>query len=235
MVPQDAATPSQDRIADAIERLAAAMESGGLPAGGAEAAPEEESLVDAEALEGLTDVPTDLEGLQVWLTTLKDRAVDFLPLLAGALAILIIGWLLSKLVTGLLRRALNRSKVDQTLVKFLCSCVYMVLMAFVIISAITKLGVNTASFVAVLGAAGFAIGFAMQGSLSNFAAGVMLMLFRPLRTGDLVEAGGVLGTVEEVGVFATVINTLENKRAIIANSEVTGGNIINYSANGALP
>ena len=234
MVPQDAATPSQDRIADAIERLAAAMESGGLPAGGGDAPAEEEALVDAEALEGLTDVPTDFEGLQVWLTTLKDRAIEFLPLLAGALAILIIGWLLSKLVTGLLRRALNRSKVDQTLVKFLCSCVYMVLMAFVIISAITKLGVNTASFVAVLGAAGFAIGFAMQGSLSNFAAGVMLMLFRPLRTGDLVEAGGILGTVEEVGVFATVINTLENKRAIIANSEVTGGNIINYSANGAL-
>ena len=110
----------------------------------------------------------------------------------------------------------------------------MVLLAFVFVSAITKLGVNTASFVAILGAASFAIGFAMQGSLSNFAAGVMLMIFRPMRVGELVEAGGVLGTVEEVGVFATIINTLENKRAIIANSTITGGNIINYSSNGVL-
>ena len=219
-----------ERIAEAIERLAAAMENAGTAA----EAPAEEAAAESSALEGLTDVPTDLTGLQEWLVTMKERALEFLPSLAAAIAILIIGWIVARVVTGILRRALTRSKIDGTLVKFLCSCVYMVLMAFVLISAITKLGVSTASFVAVLGAAGFAIGFAMQGSLSNFAAGVMLMLFRPLRSGDLVEAGGVLGVVEEVGVFATIINTLENKRAIIANSEVTGGNIINYSANGEL-
>lgn len=222
-----------ERIADAIERLAAAIESGGGVAGGAAPA-EEAAAADDAVLEGLTDVPTDLTGLQDWLTTFKDRAIEFLPSLAAAAAILIIGWLLARLTTGIMRRALTRSKIDATLIKFLCSCTYMVLMAFVLISAITKLGVNTASFVAVLGAAGFAIGFAMQGSLSNFAAGVMLMLFRPLRTGDLVEAGGVLGIVDEVGVFATMIDTLENKRAIIANSEITGGNIINYTTNGKL-
>ena len=85
-----------------------------------------------------------------------------------------------------------------------------------------------------IGAAVFALGFALQGSLANFAAGVMLMIFRPLKEGDLVEAGGILGTVEEVGVFATIINTLENKKAIVSNSKVTGDNIINYSANGKI-
>ena len=185
-------------------------------------------------MEELTDIPTDIEGFQAWITSLKDRAIEFLPDLAAAIAIVLIGWMVAKMLTAILDRALTRAKVDTTLVKFLGSCTYMGLMAFVIISAITKLGVNTASFVAVIGAASFAVGFAMQGSLSNFAAGVMLMIFRPLRAGDLVEAGGVLGVVHEVGIFATIINTLENKRAIIANSEITGGNIINYTANGSL-
>ncbi|MDF1800294.1 MAG: mechanosensitive ion channel, partial [Planctomycetota bacterium] len=134
----------------------------------------------------------------------------------------------------ILRKALSKSKLDPTLINFCTSCAYMGLMAFVLISAVGKLGVPTASFIAVLGAAGFAIGFAMQGSLSNFAAGVMLMIFRPVREGDLVEAGGVLGTVIEVGVFATIINTLENKKAVVANATITGGNIINYTANGVL-
>jgi small conductance mechanosensitive channel len=231
---QDPTLPSQDRLAEAIQNLADAIEgAGGAPAGapGADAAGADAATA---AGGGLVDVPTDLEGLQGWLETAQDKLFDFLPSLMAAVVIVLLGWLASKMITGLVRSTLGKSKLDGTLVSFLSSMLYMVLMVFVVISAITKLGVNTTSFVAILGAAGFAVGFAMQGSLSNFAAGVMMMIFRPIREGDLVEAGGVLGTVHEVGVFATVINTLENKRAIVANSSITGGNIINYTANGQL-
>ena len=223
--------PSQDRLAEAIQNLADSIEAaGGAPAAGESPAAETSAGGDL----GMVDVPTDLEGLEGWILTAKRELVDFFPSLVAAIVILIIGWLLAKGITGIVRKALSRSKLDGTLVSFLSSMLYMGLMAFVLISSVTKLGVNTTSFVAMLGAAGFAVGFAMQGSLSNFAAGVMMMIFRPIRAGDLVEAGGVLGTVQEVGVFATIINTLENKKAIIANSSITGGNIINYTANGKL-
>ena len=224
---------ASDRLADAIEKLAQAIstQSG---ADGAEAAAEEASAAEPGALDELTDVPMDVEGFQRWLDTAKEKLIDFLPQLIAAIAILVIGWLVVKIITAIVRKTLNKSRLEPTLTNFLTSVLNMALMAFVLISAITKLGVNTASFVALLGAAGFAVGFAMQGSLSNFAAGVMLMIFRPMRVDDLVEAGGVLGTVAEIGVFATTINTLENKKAIVANSTITGGNIINYSANGNL-
>ena len=225
-----AAGEAQDRLAQAIERLAAAIEKhGGALAPQAEAAAAEPGA--AEPAGGL-GLPTDLKSVEAALLTLKEKIVDFVPMLLAAIAILLLGWILARILTGFLRRALGKSRIDPTLSNFLVSCAQMGLMAFVVVSAITQLGVNTASFIAVLGAAGFAIGFAMQGSLSNFAAGVMLMIFRPLRAGDIVEAGGVTGVVEEVGVFNTVITTGQNYRAIVANSAVTGGNIINQTANG---
>ncbi|MBL4770669.1 MAG: mechanosensitive ion channel [Planctomycetes bacterium] len=164
----------------------------------------------------------------------RDNLIGFAPKVAGAIAVLLIGWIVARFLKRILQGVLDRAKVDSTLTNFLCNTSYMALMVFVAISAIGQLGVNTASFVAILGAATFAVGFALQGSLSNFASGVMMILFRPIRQGDLVEAGGVLGTVVEVGVFATIINTLDNKRAIVANGNIMGGNIINYSANGML-
>jgi small conductance mechanosensitive channel len=103
-------------------------------------------------------------------------------------------------------------------------------MTFVIVAAIGTLGVQTTSFVAVLGAAGLAVGFALQGSLSNFAAGVMLIVFRPFKAGDYVEAGGTAGSVQEVSIFTTVMKTPDNKKVIIPNSQITGGSITNYSA-----
>ena len=196
---------------------------------GADAAAEEGAAGGSE----LPD-PTDLDGLMAYADQLIEKAVDYAPAVLGALVILVLGWMVAKLITGGIRKALGKSKLDPTLINFCASCTYMGLMAFVFISAVGKLGVPTASFIAVLGAAGFAVGFAIGGSLSNFAAGVMLMIFRPMREGDLVEAGGVLGIVDEVGVFATIINTLENKRAVVANSTITGGNIINYTTNGNL-
>ena len=125
---------------------------------------------------------------------------------------------------------MSRSNVDETLVTFVANLAYMGLMALVVISALGQVGVNTTSFAALIAAAGLAIGFALQGSLGNFAAGVMLILFRPFNVGDFIEAAGVAGVVEEVQVFATRMRTGDNKTIIVPNGQITGGSIINYSA-----
>lgn len=216
-------------LAASFNQLSSTLASSGL---GAAASPDVQTPATDEAPTNI-DL-TDVGQLQHYLTLAKDKAIEYAPNVLGAIVILVVGWFVARMITGLMRKALGKSKLDPTLINFSASVTYMAMMAFVFISAVGKLGVPTASFVAVLGAAGFAVGFAMQGSLSNFAAGVMLMIFRPMREGDLVEAGGVLGVVAEVGVFATIINTLENKRAVVSNSAVTGGNIINYTTNGNL-
>lgn len=169
-----------------------------------------------------------------YLERAQDIVFAYSPRIVAALTILILGWIIAKIVANTVRKLMKRSGMDDTLTSFLGSSLYFALLAFVVVAAVSKLGVETASFIAIMGAAGFAVGFALQGSLANFAAGVMLMVFRPMKRGDLVEAGGVLGVVDEVGMFATVVNTLENRRAIIANATITGGNIINYTANGSL-
>ena len=226
-------TTDTSGIAEAINNLAGAIRENGL-GGGGEATDETAAAADgAEGGVGGVDF-TDTDALAAWLTAAKDKAIELLPQVIAAAAIVFIGWIVARIITRIVRRALGASNLDKTLVNFVASLIYMALMVFVVISALGKLGVDTTSFAAIIGAATFAIGFALQGSLANFAAGVMLMIFRPIRVGDLVEAGGILGTVEEVGVFATIINTLENKKAIIANSTITADNIINYTANGSL-
>ena len=126
---------------------------------------------------------------------------------------------------------MHKANVEATLIGFATNLTFTLLMTLVVISAVQKLGVPTTSFVAVVGAAGLAIGFALQGSLANFAAGVMVIIFRPFKAGDFVEAGGVSGTVEEVQIFATVLKTPDNKRVILPNSAITCGTITNYSTN----
>jgi small conductance mechanosensitive channel len=148
----------------------------------------------------------------------------------GAVAILILGRIAVGVLTGLVGRLMRRSKVDETLTKFVVSLTKIALMAFVIIAAISTLGVQTTSFVAVIGAAGLAVGFALQGSLANFASGVMLIVFRPFKAGDFVEAGGSVGVIEAIHIFNTVLKTPDNKEVIIPNGKVTGDNIVNYSA-----
>ncbi len=228
-------TDALQGVASAFDRLTVAIgESGATMAGSADVAGVASGgEPGAGAGSGLPDL-SDPSKIQDLLVLAKDKIIEYAPALLSAIVILLLGWILARAVSSLLRKALGKSKLDPTLITFACSCLYMAMMAFVVLSAISKLGVNTSSFIAVLGAASFAVGFALQGSLSNFAAGVMLMIFRPIREGDLVEAGGVLGHVKEVGVFATVIDTLDNKRAVVANSSITGGNIINYTSNGKL-
>jgi small conductance mechanosensitive channel len=143
---------------------------------------------------------------------------------------LIIGRIFVGILTGVVRRVLSRHRADDTLAKFLVSLTKIALMTFVVIAAIRALGVETTSLIAVIGAAGLAIGFALQGSLANFASGVMLIVFRPFKAGDYVEAGGTSGIVEAIQIFNTILNTPDNRKVIVPNSKVTGDNIVNYSA-----
>ena len=152
----------------------------------------------------------------------------------GAIAIIVLGRIAVGLFGKVVKRLLEKAKTDETLTRFLVSLTRIALLAFVVIAALNTLGIQTASFIAIIGAAGLAIGFALQGSLSNFASGVMLIIFQPLKRGDLVEAGGTLGVVKEIHIFNTILRTLDNKRVIIPNSKVTGDTIVNYSAEGTL-
>ncbi len=127
---------------------------------------------------------------------------------------------------------MTRAEVDATLTTFACNLTYMALMTLVVISALGQLGINTTTFAAVVAAGGLAIGLALQGSLGNFAAGVMLMLFRPFKVGDSVEAGGVAGTVEEIQVFATKLRSGDNREITVPNGQIMNGCIVNYSAKG---
>ncbi|MFV1986086.1 MAG: mechanosensitive ion channel family protein [Gemmatimonadota bacterium] len=126
---------------------------------------------------------------------------------------------------------MTRRNADPTLVPFVSGLIYSLCMAFVVIAVLGLFGIPTASFVAILGAAGLAVGLAMQGTLSNFAAGVMLLVFRPFRVGDLVETAGTLGVIEQIGIFTTILNSLDNVRLIVPNSEAFGGVIKNYTGN----
>ncbi len=164
-------------------------------------------------------------------TKFQESLTAYGPSLVAAVLILVVGWIAARIASRVTRRLLTRANVDPTLVAFVTSLTYVGMMAFVVIAAVGKLGVQTASFVAVIAAAGLAIGFALQGSLSNFAAGVMLILFRPFKVGDRVDAGGAAGVIVEVQMFATVFRTGDNRRIIVPNSTITGGSITNYSAN----
>lgn len=166
------------------------------------------------------------------VTKTGEVLLEYGPKLVGALGVLIGGWIGAKLVRALLRRLMAKARLDPTLVGFLGNLVYVLLMVVVLIAAIGTAGVPTASFVAMIGAAGLAVGFALQGSLSNFAAGVMIILFRPFRVGDVIECSGVIGSVCDIQVFATHLNTGDNKRIIVPNTALTSANLINYSKNG---
>jgi small conductance mechanosensitive channel len=195
----------------------------------AEAAKEIAAGPKIKAEEILTDPSRAMTELGSWVGKLKDAAIAYAPTLLLAILTLILGWILTKIIVRIIRRGLRRANIDDTLTGFVCNMAYMALMTLVVISFIGKLGVPTTSFVAVIGAAGLAIGFALQGSLGNFAAGVMLIIFRPFNVGDYVEAAGTAGVVEELAVFATTLRTPDNKTITVPNGNITGDNIVNYS------
>ncbi len=157
--------------------------------------------------------------------------VNFGKNLIIAILIFYIGRFVVKLVVRGMTKVMDRQQVDQTLQKFVGNLVSMALMVVVIIAAIGALGIQTTSFIAIFGAAGLAVGLALQGSLSNFAAGVLIVLFRPYKVGDYVEAAGIAGSVEEVQILTTVLKTPDNKKIIVPNSQIMDSIITNYSAN----
>lgn len=147
-----------------------------------------------------------------------------------ALLVFLIGKWFASFASKAAKRAMERAKVDVTLIGFLSNILFYALMIAVIIAAISQLGIQTTSFVAVLGAAGLAVGLALQGSLSNFASGVLLILFRPFKVGDYVEAAGTAGTIDGIGILMTHMRTPDNKAITIPNSQVMGSHIVNFSA-----
>jgi len=163
------------------------------------------------------------------LPELQKYVTEFGIHIVSAIAILLIGFWISKTLTRILKKVLVRRNVDFTLVHFSTSALKFALYLFVIIAAVGQLGIETTSFIAALGAAGLAIGLALQGSLANVAAGVMLIIFRQVKVGQFVESGGVSGTVEKVGIFNTTLVTIDNKVIFIPNSKLINDNIINYS------
>ncbi len=148
-----------------------------------------------------------------------------------AVLIFVIGRVVAKWVGKLAQAAMARKQVDAALQHFIGSLVYYGLFIFVIVAALSQVGIQTASLIAVIGAAGLAIGLALQGSLANFAAGFLILLFRPFRAGDYIEAAGTAGTVEKILIFTTELKTPDNKQVIIPNGAITSDNIVNYSAN----
>ncbi|MEP0356695.1 MAG: mechanosensitive ion channel domain-containing protein [Paraglaciecola sp.] len=147
-----------------------------------------------------------------------------------ALLIYIIGKMVVGVLIGVFGKVMARSKYDDMLIDFIKAILRAILMLFVIVASLDRLGVDTTSLVAILGAAGLAIGLSLQGSLQNFAAGVMLLVFRPFKAGDFIEAGGAVGVVKSISIFTTVMTTGDNKEIIVPNGSIYGGNITNYSA-----
>jgi small conductance mechanosensitive channel len=163
--------------------------------------------------------------LQEWITFYGLKVL-------AAIVIFIVGRWIAKALKRLTERVMTKNNVDPTIISFVGDLTYVALLVFVVVAAINQIGVQTTSFIAIIGAAGLAVGFALQGSLANFAAGFLLILFRPFKVGDYIEGAGVAGVVEEIQVFVTELTTPDNKAVIIPNSKLTGDNIINYSAKG---
>lgn len=201
-------------------------DSGTEPEKGAEVAAKTEKLIDLSNPEKALNPDT-------WVR-LYDMAKDWLitngPSIVVAILILIIGRWVAMWVADIGKRAMVKGKIDITLASFLSKLIYYALLAAVVIAAADQMGIKTTSFVAIFGAAGLAIGLALKDSLANFASGVMLILFRPFKVGDVVTAGGVTGKVQQIDIFSTIIMTADNQKIIVPNSGITSGVITNVNA-----
>jgi len=150
----------------------------------------------------------------------------------AAIVVFVVGRWIAKGLTTFAEKVMNKRQVDPTIVSFVGNMTYIALLVFVVLAALGQLGIQTTSFIAIIGAAGLAIGLALQGSLANFAAGFLMIIFRPFKVGDYIEGAGVGGTVEVIQIFTTQLKTPDNKTVIIPNAALTAGNITNYSAKG---
>ncbi|MFO4723860.1 small-conductance mechanosensitive channel MscS [Vibrio cholerae] len=178
--------------------------------------------VEAPIVESFNQVNT-------WLTNNSDLIIQYGVNIISAVLILFIGNIIVKAVAGSVAKVLKKKDMDKAVVDFIHGLVRYTLFIIVLIAALSRIGVQTASVVAVIGAAGLAVGLALQGSLSNFAAGVLIVAFRPFKSGDYVEIGGVAGSVDSIQIFQTVLKSPDNKMVVVPNSAVIGGAITNYS------
>ena len=170
-----------------------------------------------------------MDTIQHWFIENQQMLIDFAVKLIVALAIVFIGKLVASLVRDGVVKVMRLRGMDETIISFLSSLLYGTLFIIVIIAAISHLGFNTTSLVAIIGAAGLAIGLALQGSLSNFASGVLLIILKPFKSGDFIDVAGVTGIVEEIHVFSTKLRTGDNKTVIIPNGKITSSTITNFS------
>ncbi|EEY46265.1 small-conductance mechanosensitive channel MscS [Vibrio mimicus] len=178
--------------------------------------------VEAPIVESFNQVNT-------WLTNNSDLLIQYGVNIISAILILFVGNLIVKAVAGSVANVLKKKDMDKAVVEFIHGLVRYTLFIIVLIAALSRIGVQTASVVAVIGAAGLAVGLALQGSLSNFAAGVLIVAFRPFKSGDYVEIGGVAGSVDAIQIFQTVLKSPDNKMVVVPNSAVIGSAITNYS------
>ena len=165
------------------------------------------------------------------IAVIQDLALLYGVKVITALAIFIIGKWVAKKISAVVQNLLAKNAVDPAIQHFVGSLVSWVLLIFVVIAALGQLGIQTASFVAIVGAAGLAVGLALQGSLANFAAGVLILIFRPFKVSDFVEVAGVSGVVQRIQIFTTELHSPDNKKIIVPNGGIISGNITNYSAN----
>ncbi|OCB77369.1 mechanosensitive ion channel family protein [Flavobacterium crassostreae] len=165
-----------------------------------------------------------------YLDKITSLGYEYIPKVIGAILVLLIGLWVTKLITKKLRQTLTKSKIDQSLVPFLSSMVAILLKVVIAITVMGMVGIQMTSFVAILGAAGLAVGLALSGTLQNFAGGVIILILKPFKIGDLVEAQGFLGIVKEITIFSTILNTLDHKLVIVPNGPLSTGALVNYSA-----
>ncbi|WP_045784783.1 small-conductance mechanosensitive channel MscS [Chania multitudinisentens] len=171
----------------------------------------------------------DINQAGGWLVDHQDLLLQYAVNIVAAIVIFIIGSIVARIISNAISRVMKLRGIDATVADFLAAMVRYSILAFTLIAVLGRVGVQTTSVIAVLGAAGLAIGLALQGSLSNFAAGVLLVAFRPLRAGEFVDLGGVTGTVDQVQIFSTTLRTPDNKIIVVPNGKIISGNIINFS------
>ncbi|MGL5454516.1 MAG: small-conductance mechanosensitive channel MscS [Citrobacter telavivensis] len=175
------------------------------------------------------NVVDSINGAGTWLVRNQELLLSYAVNIVAAVAIVIVGMIVARLVSNTVNRLMVARHIDATVADFLSALVRYGIVAFTLIAALGRVGVQTASVIAVLGAAGLAVGLALQGSLSNLAAGVLLVMFRPFRAGEYVDLGGVAGTVLNVQIFSTTMRTVDGKIVVIPNGKIIAGNIINFS------
>jgi len=168
-----------------------------------------------------------MENITSWIS---EHGVDWAIQIAIAIAIFIVGKIIARILANLVQKGMRKGGTDEMLVGFIGNITYAILLVAVVLAAIDSLGVNVTSLMAIVAAAGLAVGLALKDSLGNFAAGVMIIIFRPFKIGDYITAGGTAGVVDEIGLFATIMHTPDNQRLIVPNSSIIGGNITNTSA-----